>query len=81
MRSPEASIEELTEQLAQNSKERLSPEAFRKTLQRAREKVAELLEHELKEGMTHPTRADIEAEIHDLGLGAFYQRYRRRDAR
>ncbi|WP_235963644.1 RNA polymerase sigma factor [Tautonia rosea] len=81
IKSPQASIEELTEQLAQSSREHLSPEAFRKTLQRAREKFVELLESELRDGITHPSQADIEAEIYDLGLGAFYQRYRKKEDR
>lgn len=81
MRNPQDSIEELTEKLAKNSSEHLSPEAFRKTLQRAREKLVELLEAELRDGITHPSQAEIEAEIYDLGLGAFYQRYKKKEDR
>ena len=53
----------------------LTPEAFRKTLQRARTKFLELLILELRETI-HPAEAeDIEAEIYDLGLGHLYRRY------
>ncbi|RUL89027.1 RNA polymerase sigma factor [Tautonia sociabilis] len=72
---PSASIEELTDRLAEQYGERLTPEAFRKTLQRSRAKFLELLIAEIKDGMTDPTPEAIEAEIHDLGLGTLYRRY------
>jgi RNA polymerase sigma-70 factor (ECF subfamily) len=75
MSSPEASIDELTEQLALRTGEHLTPEAFRKTLQRARVKFLELLILELREGMANPTLQEIEEEINELGLGALYRRY------
>jgi RNA polymerase sigma-70 factor (ECF subfamily) len=53
----------------------MTPEAFRKNLQRARAKFIELLIQELKETI-HPTsNEDVEAEIFDLGLGYLYRRY------
>ena len=53
----------------------MTPEAFRKNLQRARAKFIELLVQELRETI-HPTsNEDIEAEIFDLGLGHLYRRY------
>ncbi len=72
---PEASIEELVEKLAQHSGDHISPEAFRKTLQRARTKFMELLIQELREGISDPTQGEIEAEINDLGLQTLYKRY------
>lgn len=72
---PEDSIEELVARLAAQSGEEVSPEAFRKTLQRARSKFIELLVVELREGMVDPSPEDIEAEINDLGLGTLYRRY------
>ena len=53
----------------------MSPEAFRKNLQRARAKFIELLVQELRETI-HPTNnEDVEAEIYDLGLCYLYRRY------
>ena len=53
----------------------MTPEAFRKNLQRARAKFIELLVQELRETI-HPTNdEDVEAEIFDLGLGHLYRRY------
>ena len=53
----------------------MTPEAFRKNLQRARAKFIDLLILELRETI-HPTsNEDVEAEIYDLGLGYLYRRY------
>ena len=53
----------------------MTPEAFRKNLQRARAKFIDLLILELRETI-HPTNnEDVEAEIFDLGLGYLYRRY------
>jgi len=72
---PDASIDELALKLGERIGARVSPEAFRKTLQRARSKFLELLIQELRETI-HPARPeDIEAEIYDLGLGNLYRRY------
>lgn len=72
---PEASIEEIAEKLGQATRTNISPEAFRKNLQRARAKFIDLLVQELRETI-HPTNAeDVEAEIFDLGLGHLYRRY------
>ena len=70
-----ASIDELAEQLGRQLSQRVSPEAFRKTLQRARGKFLELLIQELRETIHPATQEDIEAEIYDLGLGNLYRRY------
>ena len=53
----------------------VTPEAFRKTLQRARAKFLELLIQELRETIHPAEPEDIEAEIFDLGLGHLYRRY------
>ena len=72
---PKASIDEITEKLGGIIGTPVTPEAFRKNLQRARAKFIELLVLELKETI-HPTdEADVEAEIYDLGLGHLYRRY------
>jgi RNA polymerase sigma-70 factor (ECF subfamily) len=72
---PEASIEEIAEKLGQVTRSNITPEAFRKNLQRARAKFIDLLVQELRETI-HPTNAeDVEAEIFDLGLGHLYRRY------
>ena len=51
------------------------PDAFRKTLQRARLKFFELLKQELRETIHPATPEDVEEEISDLGLGYLYRRY------
>jgi len=72
---PKAPIEEIAEKLGQQVGTRVSPEAFRKTLQRARGKFLELLVQELRETIHPSSPEDIEAEIFDLGLGHLYRRY------
>ncbi len=72
---PKASIEEIAEQLTRTTGSAMSPEAFRKNLQRARAKFIDLLVLELRETI-HPTSNEVvEAEIYDLGLGYLYRRY------
>jgi len=72
---PKASIDDITEKLGEIIGSPVTPEAFRKNLQRARAKFIELLILELRETI-HPTDdADVEAEIYDLGLGHLYRRY------
>jgi RNA polymerase sigma factor (sigma-70 family) len=72
---PKASIEEIAERLSQDTGSPMTPEAFRKNLQRARAKFIDLLIQELRETI-HPTNnEDVEAEIFDLGLGYLYRRY------
>jgi RNA polymerase sigma-70 factor (ECF subfamily) len=72
---PKASIDEIAERLGQLTASKITPEAFRKTLQRARGKFLDLLVSELKETIHPATQADVEAEINDLGLGQLYRRY------
>jgi RNA polymerase sigma factor (sigma-70 family) len=72
---PKASIDEIAAKLGELTRTRVTPEAFRKNLQRARAKFIELLIQELRETI-HPTsNEDVEAEIFDLGLGHLYRRY------
>ena len=73
--APEAPIEQLAENLSKKLDTKLTPEAFRKTLQRARTKYLELLIEELRVTIHPATQEDIEAEINDLGLGTLYRRY------
>ena len=53
----------------------MTPEAFRKNLQRARAKFIELLILELRETIHPASNEVVEAEIYDLGLGYLYRRY------
>jgi RNA polymerase sigma factor (sigma-70 family) len=72
---PKAAIEELAVELGRQTATNVTPEAFRKTLQRARAKFLELLVQELRETI-HPCEPeDVEQEIFDLGLGHLYRRY------
>ena len=72
---PKASIDEIADRLGEITGTPMSPEAFRKNLQRARAKFIDLLIQELRETI-HPTNnEDVEAEIFDLGLGYLYRRY------
>jgi RNA polymerase sigma-70 factor (ECF subfamily) len=72
---PKAAIVDLAAALSQQTATPVTPEAFRKTLQRAREKFIELLVLELR-ATIHPCGPeDVEQEIFDLGLGHLYRRY------
>lgn len=73
--NPDASIEEIAGKLGDRTGTKITPEAFRKTLQRARGKFLELLVQELRETIHPASDDDIEAEIYDLGLGQLYRRY------
>jgi len=73
--NPDASIEEIAAILAEQAGAKVTPEAFRKTLQRSRGKFLELLIEELRVTIHPATPEDIEAEIYDLGLGNLYRRY------
>lgn len=72
---PDAPIEDLAAELGRQVGTKVSAEAFRKTLQRARGKFLELLIEELRTTIHPATDDDIEAEIYDLGLGNLYRRY------
>ena len=73
---PQAAIDDLANRMEPDARGRkITPEAFRKTLQRARAKFLELLVLELRETSPNATPEDIEAEILDLGLGHIYKRY------
>jgi RNA polymerase sigma factor (sigma-70 family) len=76
----EGPIEDLAQQLSDRTGSKVSPEAFRKTLQRARAKFLELLIQELRETLHPAEPEDIEAEIYDLGLGNLYRRYSEENA-
>ncbi|MDB5352993.1 MAG: polymerase sigma factor, sigma-70 family [Planctomycetota bacterium] len=72
---PDAPIDELAESLGKQVGSKVTAEAFRKTLQRARGKFLELLIEELRVTIHPATPEDIESEIYDLGLGNLYRRY------
>jgi RNA polymerase sigma factor (sigma-70 family) len=72
---PKAPIEVIAQRLSDQLGSRVTPEAFRKTLQRARGKFLELLIQELRETIHPADPDDIEDEISELGLGHLYRRY------
>jgi len=78
--NPKESIEELASRLGDQLGVKISPESFRKTLQRARNKFFELLVQELRETIHPATDDDIEDEIQALGLGHLYRRYNNPDS-
>lgn len=73
--NPKSTIEEIAYCLSEHLKTSVTPEAFRKTLQRARTKFLELLILELRETINPAEPEDIEEEIYDLGLGNLYRSY------
>jgi RNA polymerase sigma-70 factor (ECF subfamily) len=73
--NPDAPIDELATRLSDRLGSKVTSEAFRKTLQRARGKFLELLIEELRTTIHPAAPEDIEAEIFDLGLGNLYRRY------
>ena len=72
--NPKLPIEEIAQKLEVQTGQKITPESFRKTLQRARAKFFELLILELKETIHPATEVDIEEEIHALGLGHLYRK-------
>jgi RNA polymerase sigma-70 factor (ECF subfamily) len=78
--APDDAIDDLAQKLGDQLGAKVSPEAFRKTLQRARAKFLDLLVQELRETIHPAEPEDIEAEIFDLGLGTLYKRYSEENA-
>lgn len=74
---PKGSIDEIALKLGERLGSKVTPESFRKTLQRARNKFFELLIQELRETIHPATDEEIEDEIQALGLGRQYHRYSR----
>ncbi len=72
---PKEPIEGIARKLGEQIDAKVTPESFRKTLQRARAKFFELLVQELKDTIHPATDQDIEDEIQALGLGHLYRRY------
>lgn len=73
--NPGRPIEEIAVKLGEQIGAKVSPESFRKTLQRARAKYFELLIQELRDTIHPATDDDIEDEIQSLGLGHLYRRH------
>jgi RNA polymerase sigma-70 factor (ECF subfamily) len=73
--NPGKSIDEIATLLSDRLGSKVTPESFRKTLQRARGKYFELLIQELRDTIHPATDEDIEEEINALGLGHFYRRH------
>jgi RNA polymerase sigma factor (sigma-70 family) len=65
---PEASSQEMAEQLQELLGKSLTASGVRQTLHRARDKFADLLLDEIAGGLRNPTTADLEEELIDLGL-------------
>jgi DNA-directed RNA polymerase specialized sigma24 family protein len=65
---PDATSDELAERLSGAVQQKVSPEAARQKLHRARVKFAELLVDEIADGLQEPSADDIEAELVALGL-------------
>ena len=72
---PGDSIDQIAERLSTEFQITVSPESFRKTLQRARAKFFDLLIMELKDTIHPGTDQEIEDEIQALGLGHLYRKY------
>jgi len=72
---PKQSIDSIVQKLAEQTGVKVTPESFRKTLQRARAKFFDLLIQELRETVHPATEQDIEDEIQALGLGQLYRKY------
>ncbi len=72
---PDAPIEAIAELLGIHVGAEVRPDAFRKSLQRARSKFLELLIQELRDTIHPAEPEDIKAEIYELGLGPLYRRY------
>jgi RNA polymerase sigma-70 factor (ECF subfamily) len=66
---PRSSIEDLVAELSRQAGESITPEAFRKTLQRARSRFLELLALEIGDTIGSDRPEDIDDELRDLGLG------------
>ncbi|HXY37498.1 MAG TPA: hypothetical protein VEI07_24965 [Planctomycetaceae bacterium] len=67
-RFPDASSEELAQQLSEIVEEEISAETFRQKLRRARMRFAELLVDEVADGLEKPSADDLEEELVALGL-------------
>jgi DNA-directed RNA polymerase specialized sigma24 family protein len=65
---PDASSEELAERLSEAVDEKVTSEAARQKLRRARVKFAELLVDEVADGLQNPSADEVEEELAALGL-------------
>jgi RNA polymerase sigma factor (sigma-70 family) len=73
---PDASSDELAEIASKQSGQTLNAAALRKQVSRARERFAELLTEEVTRTLDEPTAADVDAELTELGLMHYVERYR-----
>jgi RNA polymerase sigma factor (sigma-70 family) len=73
--NPGKSIDDIAAKLGEQTGTKVTPESFRKTLQRARAKYFDMLVQELRETIHPATEDDIEDEIQALGLGHLYRRH------
>jgi RNA polymerase sigma-70 factor (ECF subfamily) len=65
---PDASSQDMAEQLEKMLGKPLNAASVRQTLHRARDRFADLLLDEIAHGLQSPTVADLEDELSDLGL-------------
>jgi RNA polymerase sigma-70 factor (ECF subfamily) len=65
---PELRSHEIAAQLSTRLGRELTPAGVRKTLERARDKFAQLLLHEVRQSLEAPTPQRLEQELIDLGL-------------
>jgi DNA-directed RNA polymerase specialized sigma24 family protein len=65
---PEASSQQMAEQLREMLGKELSAAGVRQSLHRARDRFADLLLEEIAQGLQSPTVAELEDELSDLGL-------------
>lgn len=66
--NPDLSNTQLADLLGNQRGKKITPAAFRKTLQRAHEKYAELLLDEVMKSLETPTIENLRQELHDLDL-------------
>jgi hypothetical protein len=65
----------LAEIVSERTKRKLSAEAFRKQVSRARRLMADLILQEAGRGLGEPTADDVEAELAELGLWGYVADY------
>ena len=65
---PDAASQAMAERLQETLGKPLTPAGVRQTLHRARDRFADLLLDEIAAGLRHPTTADLEEELTELGL-------------
>ena len=73
---PDATSDELAELASKHTTQAMNAAALRKQLSRARERFAGLLVEEVARTLDDPTAEDVDAELAELGLMPYVERYR-----